>query len=134
MGRTGLISRLAMTEKQASAHRIARGQQSGWTRNPLPPDEPCTIPARFRSIGSGPVKGGEGMGRFRHSGFGPRQVLKRRLGGAGLVAAGGILIVKILPLWIWPLAVGLWLVWAALGPVILGLALLWLGWRVLTRW
>lgn len=46
--------------------------------------------------------------------------------------AGAVLIIKILPLWIWPFGIGLWLLWAGLGPLVAGGALIWIAWRMLT--
>jgi hypothetical protein len=39
-------------------------------------------------------------------------------------------VIKVLPLWMWPLGMGLWLVWAGLGPVVVGGAMVWAGWRL----
>lgn len=54
------------------------------------------------------------------------------MGGAGMVVGGAVLIVKLMPLGLWPLGVGLWLVWAGMGPLIAGGFLIWLGWRMLS--
>lgn len=59
-----------------------------------------------------------------------RRQMPYKLGGAGLALVGGVLIVKILPVWIWPLGVGLWLMWAGLGPIMMGGLLIWLGYRL----
>ncbi len=80
-------------------------------------------------------KGGKDMVRWRYyHAFGSRQMTKRRLVGAGIAVAGGLLVLKILPLWLWPMAVGLWLIWAGLGPLIIGLALVWIGWKLFRQW
>ncbi len=55
-----------------------------------------------------------------------------RLTGFGLGAAGLLLLIKIVPIGIWPLGVGLWLVWSGLGPILVGGALVWIGWRMLS--
>lgn len=55
-----------------------------------------------------------------------------RLLGIGLGAAGLLLLVKIVPLGVWPLGVGLWLVWSGLGPILVGGAMVWIGWRMLS--
>lgn len=57
---------------------------------------------------------------------------RRRAWGLVAGAAGGLLIIKALPLWIWPFGIGLWLLWAGLGPVVVGGALIWVGWRLLS--
>lgn len=49
-----------------------------------------------------------------------------------MVVGGAVLIVKLMPLGLWPLGVGLWLVWAGMGPLIAGGFLIWLGWRMLS--
>ncbi|SMC07503.1 hypothetical protein [Sulfobacillus thermosulfidooxidans] len=72
--------------------------------------------------------------RYRRYAMGSRQTLTRRLTGAGLSLAGGIIVIKVFPLWIWPVFVGLWMFWAGLGPVLVGLGLIWLGWKLLSRW
>lgn len=51
--------------------------------------------------------------------------------GAGLLLAGGLLVVKVGPLALWPVGMGLWLLWAGLGPVLVGGALVWAGYRML---
>lgn len=56
----------------------------------------------------------------------------RRLVGVGLGVGGLVLLVKILPLGVWPLGVGLWLVWSGLGPILVGGAMVWIGWRMLS--
>ncbi len=61
-----------------------------------------------------------------------RQRLYRRLIGMGVGLTGAILIVKIFPLWLWPLGVGLWLMWSGLGPILIGLAMIWAGWRLVS--
>lgn len=58
---------------------------------------------------------------------------RRRLWGVGLGSLGGLLVIKVLPLWIWPFGIGLWLLWAGLGPLVVGAGLLWIGWRLLAR-
>ena len=58
---------------------------------------------------------------------GPHRIWGVLAGGAGV-----FLIIKVLPLWIWPFGIGLWLLWAGLGPVVVGGLLLWIGWRLLT--
>lgn len=55
-----------------------------------------------------------------------------KLWGVGIAIAGALLIFKVLPLWIWPFGVGLWLLWAGLGPLVIGGALIWAGWRILS--
>lgn len=71
------------------------------------------------------------MGRIRrrwpHSRRG-----RRWLPGGALVLAGTLLIVKIFPLLIWPLGIGLWLLWAGLGPLFVGAFLIWLGWYIVS--
>ncbi|MCY0897708.1 MAG: hypothetical protein OWU33_02020 [Firmicutes bacterium] len=57
----------------------------------------------------------------------------QKLWGIMIGAGGGFLIIKVLPLWIWPFGIGLWLVWAGLGPLAVGGALIWVGWRLLRR-
>lgn len=56
----------------------------------------------------------------------------RRVWGVAAGAAGVLLIIKVLPLWIWPFGIGLWLLWAGLGPIVVGGLLVWIGWRLLT--
>ena len=82
------------------------------------------------------IVGGEGGGemrlfrygwRYRGPGRGPK-----KLGGVAVAAAGTLLILKVLPIWIWPFGVGLWLLWAGLGPLVIGGALIWVGWRMLS--
>ena len=60
-----------------------------------------------------------------------RRSNKHRICGVATVAAGGLIIIKVLPLWIWPFGIGLWLLWAGLGPIVVGGVLIWLGWRLL---
>ncbi|MGC8487269.1 MAG: hypothetical protein ACP5QO_03475 [Clostridia bacterium] len=52
--------------------------------------------------------------------------------GVGLAAAGVLLVVKVLPLWMWPVGLGLWLLWAGLGPLVMGAALVLVGVRLMT--
>jgi len=66
-----------------------------------------------------------GFRRWPRRGSGPRWA------GVALVVAGGLLVIKVSPLWIWPLGMGLWLLWAGLGPLLVGGALVWLGYRML---
>ncbi len=61
-----------------------------------------------------------------------RQRLYRRLMGVGVGLSGAVLIIKIFPLWLWPLGVGLWLVWSGLGPILIGAAMIWAGWRLVS--
>ena len=51
--------------------------------------------------------------------------------GVGLAAAGVLLVVKVLPLWIWPVGLGLWLLWAGLGPLVIGALLVLVGMRLI---
>jgi hypothetical protein len=53
-----------------------------------------------------------------------------RVLGAALAVGGGLLVIRILPFWIWPVGMGLWLVWAGLGPLLVGGVMVWLGWRL----
>jgi uncharacterized membrane protein len=55
---------------------------------------------------------------------------RRRLVAAVCALVGGILVVRLLPVSLWPLGIGLWLVWAGLGPVLVGGAMIWVGWRL----
>lgn len=74
--------------------------------------------------------------RIGSSGW-PSRSGPRWLGGSGLALGGALLIFKVFPVWIWPLGLGLWLMWAGLGPIVVGGALIWLGWRLLsssTHW
>ena len=48
-----------------------------------------------------------------------------------MAAAGVLLVVKVLPFWIWPVGLGLWLVWAGLGPLVMGAVLVWVGVRLI---
>ncbi|MCL6562132.1 MAG: hypothetical protein K6U87_03895 [Firmicutes bacterium] len=54
-----------------------------------------------------------------------------RLVGVALIVAGAIVLIKIVPLGLWPVGIGLWLVWAGLGPLLAAGALIWLGWRLI---
>ncbi len=63
---------------------------------------------------------------FRHSGH-------RRVWGLALGGLGALLIIKVLPMWIWPFGIGLWLLWAGLGPIVVGAGLIWVGWRLLAQ-
>lgn len=80
------------------------------------------------------ISNSEGGGEMRQFRYG----LRFRGGGSqkfwGIAAAiaGALLILKVLPLWIWPFGIGLWLLWAGLGPLVVGGALIWLGWRLLS--
>lgn len=60
-----------------------------------------------------------------------RRPMSTKFGGAGVSLAGAVLIIKVLPFWIWPVGIGLWLVWSGLGPVVIGALLVWIGWRIL---
>jgi hypothetical protein len=66
-----------------------------------------------------------GFRRYGRRGGGPKL-----LGGA-MVLSGGLLVIKISPLWIWPLGMGLWLLWAGIGPLVVGGALVWAGYRMM---
>lgn len=57
----------------------------------------------------------------------------RKMAGIGLAIGGAWVVVRILPLWIWPVGLGLWLVWAGLGPLIVGGLMCWLGWRLFSE-
>ncbi len=57
----------------------------------------------------------------------------QRVLGVGLVAAGGFLVIRAFPLWMWPVGMGLWLLWAGLGPVVVGMGLAWVGWRLVRQ-
>lgn len=71
--------------------------------------------------------------RWRRSGLDFRRSRPKRLIWGGAAGIGGaLLILKVLPLWIWPFGLGLWLVWAGLGPLAVGGALIWIGWRLLS--
>ena len=63
----------------------------------------------------------------------PRRTKTEHWIGVGIGIAGAVLVIKIVPLWIWPLGVGLWLVWSGLGPVIVGAAMIWIGWRLVSQ-
>ncbi|MCL5116077.1 MAG: hypothetical protein M1272_02885 [Firmicutes bacterium] len=63
--------------------------------------------------------------RFRSNG-------PKKIWGVVIAIAGALLILKVLPLWIWPFGIGLWLLWAGLGPIVVGGALIWVGWRILS--
>lgn len=54
-----------------------------------------------------------------------------KLVGAGLMLGGALVVVKVGPLALWPVGMGLWLLWAGLGPVVVGGALVWAGYRLL---
>lgn len=60
-----------------------------------------------------------------------RRSNKHRIWGVAAALAGGLIIIKVLPLLIWPFGIGLWLLWAGLGPVVVGGVLIWVGWRLL---
>ncbi len=75
--------------------------------------------------------GAEGGGRVRGWSRWQRRGGPPKLVGAGLVVAGGLLVVKVGPLALWPVGMGLWLLWAGLGPVVVGGALVWAGYRML---
>lgn len=49
-----------------------------------------------------------------------------------MIAAGAFVAIKVVPLGLWPVGVGLWLVWAGIGPCLAAAALIWLGWRLIT--
>ncbi|MDA8205992.1 MAG: hypothetical protein M0Z36_07975 [Thermaerobacter sp.] len=70
--------------------------------------------------------------RSLKNGFYFRRHGRNRAWGLAAGAAGGLLIIKTLPLLIWPFGIGLWLLWAGLGPIIVGGALIWIGWRLLS--
>jgi hypothetical protein len=55
----------------------------------------------------------------------------RRIWGMVAAGSGSLIIIKVLPLWIWPFGIVLWLLWAALGPIVVGGILIWVGWRLL---
>ncbi|MCL5972554.1 MAG: hypothetical protein M1499_08355 [Firmicutes bacterium] len=59
-----------------------------------------------------------------------RRQLPYRLGGVGLALVGGVLVIKVLPIWAWAVGIGLWLVWAGLGPLLVGGLLIWVGYRL----
>lgn len=42
------------------------------------------------------------------------------------------MVIRVLPLWVWPVGMGLWLLWAGLGPLVVGGAMVWAGWRMLS--
>lgn len=63
----------------------------------------------------------------------PKRLRSQRFIGVGLGLGGVLLIIKILPLWIWPLGVGLWLVWSGLGPIVIGAGLIWAGWHLVSQ-
>ncbi len=42
------------------------------------------------------------------------------------------MVIRVLPLWVWPVGMGLWLLWAGLGPLVVGGAMVWVGWRMLS--
>lgn len=64
----------------------------------------------------------------------PRRASQRqRVVGAGLAVAGGFLVIRAFPLWMWPVGMGLWLLWAGLGPLLVGGGMVWLGWRLLRQ-
>ncbi|MCY0877905.1 MAG: hypothetical protein OWU84_03040 [Firmicutes bacterium] len=71
--------------------------------------------------------------RWRRYGLRISPESSRKIWGAAIAAGGGFLIIKVLPLWIWPFGIGLWLLWAGLGPLAVGGALIWMGWRLLRR-
>lgn len=77
------------------------------------------------------LRGAEGGGQV--SGFSrwQRRGGQPKLVGAGLVLAGGLLVIKVWPWALWPLGMGLWLVWAGLGPILIGGVLVWAGYRML---
>lgn len=60
-----------------------------------------------------------------------RRSNKHRIWGVAAALAGGLIIIKVLPLLIWPFGIGLWLLWAGLGPIVVGGVLIWVGWRLL---
>lgn len=62
---------------------------------------------------------------------GPRRGGAPKLAGAGLVLAGGLLVLKVGPWALWPVGMGLWLLWAGLGPIVVGGVLVWAGYRML---
>lgn len=70
------------------------------------------------------------MGPLRR--VGRRRSPGQKIAGAGLAMGGAVLAIRIWPLWIWPLGMGLWLVWAGLGPLLIGGAMVWVGWRLWT--
>jgi len=55
---------------------------------------------------------------------------QRRVLAVACALAGALLVIRLLPVALWPLGVGLWLVWAGLGPVLVGSAMMWFGWRL----
>lgn len=71
--------------------------------------------------------------RYRQ-GMGSKSVLGRRITGIGLALGGSVIVIKVFPLWIWPVVVGLWVFFAGLIPVAVGLGLIWLGWRLVSHW
>jgi hypothetical protein len=52
----------------------------------------------------------------------------------GLALAGSVIVIKVFPLWIWPVIVGLWIFLAGMVPVLVGMGLIWIGWRFLSGW
>jgi hypothetical protein len=48
-----------------------------------------------------------------------------------MAVGGGYLVVHGFPVWIWPVGMGLWLLWAGLGPLLAGGVLVLWGWRLL---
>ncbi|CAB1129176.1 protein of unknown function [Candidatus Hydrogenisulfobacillus filiaventi] len=78
---------------------------------------------------------GRPLGRPRPVRWGSRPLAVTRVGRLravalvlALLALAGLL--RLLPLFLWPLGIGLWLLWAALGPLVAVAALVWLIWRL----
>ncbi len=77
------------------------------------------------------LRGAEGGGQVRELSRWQRRGGRPKIVGAGLVLAGGLLVIKVCPWALWPLGMGLWLVWAGLGPLLIGGVLVWAGYRML---
>ena len=73
----------------------------------------------------------EGGGWVREWSQWQRRGGRPKLVGAALMSGGALAVVKVGPLALWPVGMGLWLLWAGLGPVVVGGALVWAGYRLL---
>lgn len=76
-------------------------------------------------------EGGGDMRSLRYS-WRYRRRSPMKWSGVAVAIGGALLILKVFPLWIWPFGIGLWLLWAGLGPLVMGGLLIWLGWRILS--
>jgi sterol desaturase/sphingolipid hydroxylase (fatty acid hydroxylase superfamily) len=70
-----------------------------------------TLCATVHIITRHPAETAEKIWRDYHMGVRRMQMLFRKSGGVLLAVAGMILVVKVLPLYLWPLALGAVLIW-----------------------